>query len=341
MPTKPLVYKSPDDGKDLSIFLGGDTFLGFAAQSILESKGYTYPFKYLRSIYKEADVRTLNLEAPISKMAKELTAEKKYKYNMSPRVLEGFKKEKFDIFYMANNHTTDYGHDGLLESIALLKKEKMIPLGAGKNIEEAKKALIIKKGTIQAAILNYMSYRKNYDEKYHHFASHNHSGVRALSEQAVQEDIQQLRKLGVHVIIVSIHWGDNYEPVSKKQKRQAEMISAAGADVIVGHGSHQFQNIGIANKIPVFFSVGNFIFHTTPNRTSSLTYGFPLTLHMNEKGLTKVDVWPIHTNNKTVKFQPRHLSGSTAHTAIQELFSQSDLGKWKTKIANDRGIIYF
>ncbi|MEH7010753.1 CapA family protein [Neobacillus niacini] len=337
---KPMTYEVSDDPtKELSIFFGGDTLLGDAAQKILNRNGYVYPFKYLDQIYKSADVRTLNLETPISQIAKKIEAEKDYIYNMPPLVLDVFKQKAFNIFFLANNHSTDYGHDGLLETIMYLKKNSMIPLGAGRNKKEARKALIIRKGNIKVAILNYMSFRKRYQEKFQHFASNVHSGIAALSKKAVYNDIKALRKIGINTIVVSIHWGKNYEPVSEEQLLQAKMIVKAGADIIVGHGSHQYQTISMLDGVPVFFSVGNFIFNT-PGR-SPLTYGFPITLHFNESGLTRTEIWPIHTNNKIIKFQPRHLSGEEAYEAIHELYTNSELNGLKKEIDINKGVLFF
>lgn len=335
-----MTYKvSKNLTKELSIFLGGDTMLGDAAQKILDREGYVYPFKYLDRIYKSADVRSFNLETPISKHAKRLEVEKEYIYNMPPQVLDVFKQKGFNVFYLANNHMTDFGHEGLLETISHINNNSMLAIGTGRNKEEARRALVIRKGNVKVALVNYMSFRKSYHEKYQHFASTNHSGVAALSRKAVSDDIKALRNIGINTIVVSIHWGNNYEPVSEEQLKQAKMIVKAGADIIVGHGSHQYQPISILDGVPVFYSVGNFIFNT-PGR-SSLTYGFPITLHFNESGLIRADIWPLHTNNKVVKFQPRHLSGKEAYEAIHELYTNSKLDGLKKEIDMDKGVLFF
>jgi hypothetical protein len=46
-----MTYEVSDDStKELSIFFGGDTLLGDAAQKLLDRNGYVYPFKYLDHI---------------------------------------------------------------------------------------------------------------------------------------------------------------------------------------------------------------------------------------------------------------------------------------------------
>ncbi|MDM5332182.1 CapA family protein [Ureibacillus composti] len=336
----PLVYEVTNKTKiELSIFFAGDTLLGDAAEKLIKQKGYLFPFRYLNAIYQKADVRTINLEAPICDKAEKLKAEKDYKYKMSSEVLSAFTRKKINIFHLANNHTLDYGKDGLLETIELLEDREKVFLGAGRNLNEATRGVIVKKGEIKVGLLNYMSYRKSYQEKYNYFASNQNCGVAAFSEKRVKEDINRLKELGANHIVVSIHWGINYKPVTKKQKKQAKIIADAGASVIIGHGSHQFQKISQIGSVPVFYSLGNFIF-TTPGR-SPLTYGFPVTLHFNENSLDHIEIWPITTNNRIIKFQPRHLSGSKASDAFRDLFEQSDIENLKIEVTNEKALIYF
>src|SRR4030042_1639602 len=43
-----------------------------------------------------------------------------------------------DVLSLANNHTLDWGTEGLLESIARLKEAGLIPIGGGKDLAEAR-----------------------------------------------------------------------------------------------------------------------------------------------------------------------------------------------------------
>jgi poly-gamma-glutamate synthesis protein (capsule biosynthesis protein) len=334
----PKTVKIPEnDQGNLSIFFGGDTLLGSAGRTTLLEKGYDYPFKDLQMLLNSSDVKTLNLEAPISEKAKK--AEKGYKYKMPKEVIGTFKEQGFNIFYLANNHTTDYNHKGLLETVDYLSESNLITLGAGRNEMSARSGLELVKGNEKVGILNYMSYRKSYDERYKHFSYHETSGVAPLEKKKVSQDIAYLRRKGIETIVVSVHWGANYKPITDKQRNEADMIIAAGADVIVGHGSHDYQPFEIRNGIPVFYSLGNFIF-TTPGRTD-FKYGFPITLSFHNNRLQKAEIWPLYTNNKVIEYQPKHLRGAEANTALMELQSLSELGGYRYDIKDDRAVINF
>ncbi|GAH13393.1 unnamed protein product, partial [marine sediment metagenome] len=61
----------------------------------------------------------------------------------------------FDILNLANNHSMDYGPDALIDTIKVLKENDIIPIGAGKNLAEAKKGAIIELKNIKAGFLAY------------------------------------------------------------------------------------------------------------------------------------------------------------------------------------------
>ena len=68
--------------------------------------------------------------------------------------------------------------------------------------------------------------------------------------------------------VVAIHWGvpngwvaQFQEPIAMYQRPLAQALVGAGADVIVGHHPHVLHGIEIIGGRPVFYSLGNFLFH--------------------------------------------------------------------------------
>lgn len=73
----------------------------------------------------------------------------------------------------------------------------------------------------------------------------------ALAEMSAQSDFQ----------VAYVHWGVEYELVhARKQAELVSTLAAAGIDLVVGHHPHVTQDIQIVDGIPVFYSLGNFIF---------------------------------------------------------------------------------
>jgi poly-gamma-glutamate synthesis protein (capsule biosynthesis protein) len=69
--------------------------------------------------------------------------------------------------------------------------------------------------------------------------------------------------------VVAVHWGvpngwvaQFQDPLAMYQRPLAAALVHAGADVIVGHHPHVLQGVELIDGRPVFYSLGNFVFHT-------------------------------------------------------------------------------
>jgi poly-gamma-glutamate synthesis protein (capsule biosynthesis protein) len=69
--------------------------------------------------------------------------------------------------------------------------------------------------------------------------------------------------------IVGIHWGvpngwvaQFQDPLATYQRPLAAALVRAGADVVVGHHPHVLHGVELIDGRPVFYSLGNFLFHT-------------------------------------------------------------------------------
>ncbi|MBM5790029.1 CapA family protein, partial [Candidatus Parcubacteria bacterium] len=63
------------------------------------------------------------------------------------------------------------------------------------------------------------------------------------------------------MVIVSMHWGEEYQPVPEQATVQlAHTLVDAGADVIFGHHPHVLQPVERYKDKLIFYSLGNFVF---------------------------------------------------------------------------------
>jgi poly-gamma-glutamate synthesis protein (capsule biosynthesis protein) len=118
------------------------------AEEINGKINYPVSFDYiwgdaLKELEKEkVDVRIINLETTITTSNNFLP--KAINYRMNPKNIDVLKIFKVDVACLANNHILDFGEEGLLETIETLKKNGILTVGAGKNIKEAEKPVVIK-----------------------------------------------------------------------------------------------------------------------------------------------------------------------------------------------------
>ncbi|HEY3487424.1 MAG TPA: CapA family protein, partial [Gammaproteobacteria bacterium] len=127
----------------VSLTAVGDMMLGGSSQPILEQRGYDYPFMPTRHILESADLTIGNLETPLTNQGAPIT-EKQFLFRNPPeKVAPALQRAGFDIVSLANNHTLDYGADGLLDTLTALRQYEIRYHGAGMTSADARKPVIL------------------------------------------------------------------------------------------------------------------------------------------------------------------------------------------------------
>lgn len=188
----------------------------------------------------------------------------------------------FDVMSFASNHSLDLGQEILLDTIKVLNDQGIKVIGAGKNIDEARKPAIIDLGSIKIGFLGYCSVVSPGSE-----ATKNRPGVVPLRASTRYEqfdwqpgtppnirsktdelDLENLKndirliKKKVDVLILSMHWGIHFQrsTIAEYQKEIAHIAIDCGADIIIGHHPHVIKGVEMYKGKVIFYSLGNFAF---------------------------------------------------------------------------------
>lgn len=202
-----------------------------------------------------------------------------------------------DIVSLANNHVTDLGPDGLINTINLLDFNSILHFGAGKNRKEAEAPVVFK---IKEKKIAFMAF---YDTKVApHPASEQSPGV--CNSDNLINNIKKAKKIYDYVFVLP-HWGFEYiyRPLPKDKKLGYKIIKA-GADGVIGSHTHQIQPYIIYKKRPIFFSLGNFLFPDFYQQPPRPIWYPDLSVDLN----TIPSVYKYACNNKYVKHIWKHES---------------------------------
>lgn len=237
------------------IYFVGDIMLTRGVQSSVDKNfngNFSELFKNAPEL-KEADILFGNLEGPISSIGNNVGS--KYSFRMSPLVLPPLKEFNFSIFSFANNHVGDWNVKAFDDTLVRLKENGLLFTGAGANREEAEKPSIITKNGINFGFLGFSDVGPKWME-----AKDNKGGILLADDPNFSEIIINAKE-SVDVLIVSIHFGEEYEEVhNKRQEKIAHLAIDSGADMVIGHHPHVIQDIEYYKDKPIFYSLGNFIF---------------------------------------------------------------------------------
>jgi len=279
---------------NLKILVAGDFCPRFNQKELLDEKLQRDITKEISVISAAHDFSMLNVETvftkydtPIVKSGPNIRTDLEY--------LDFLKKFNFNIGACANNHMGDHGDDALLETIQNVQNLGMMTVGAGKNKEDAQKALLVEKNGIKLAIINCAEHEFGIAEK-------NKPGMAGLDYYDTSKIIIDA-KTKADVVLVFIHGGNEHNPLPRPgMKKICRFFAECGADaVVVGH-AHCRQGYEIYENTPIFYGMGNFYMQ---NRKQSYgwEHGYMVSLEFDKEKCIKYEIIPYYQAYDGTKFE--------------------------------------
>ncbi len=193
----------------------------------------------------------------------------------------------FNVVSLANNHTLDKGESGILHSVSYWKKkEGVVTAGSYSSWEDRNSAPIYSKNGISYAFLSYTVATNGLKAP-----SGKEYLVNVYSKEQAKKDVEAVKKKGAEVIMVAMHWGDEYTHTpNAKQKEIASYLSSLGVNLIIGAHPHVIQPISYVGDTLVIYSLGNFISgHEVPTLDKTIGLFVGLDIVVGEDGKVRFE----------------------------------------------------
>lgn len=285
------------DRGNLSITVTGDVMFGRNTPGVLSLD--SSPYAYVSNVTQNTDILLVNTENPFTTSGDALKPDVPLK--ASPEyipLLNG--TDGMVISANANNHVFDYGVTGMRDSIENLDSYGIAHIGAGENKAEATKPITIEKEGHNITIFNYMDSEnfQEYSQEVMPIAGDDTPGYSAWDDTESVEQIKQARDNGSDIIIVYMHYGNEYSrSPNDNQIKISHLAIDAGATAVVGSHAHVTQGIEVYKDKPIFYNLGNFIFDQSNPATHTAYF-------------VEFDV---HGENITANVYPLYISGYLPH----------------------------
>ena len=212
-----------------------------------------------------SDVMIANSEFTISKRGTALSG-KQYTFRAKPERLSIYYEMGIDMVTLANNHVYDFGQTAFLDMLDSFVEYNIPHIGAGRNIEEAKKPYYFIINGYKFAFVN-----ATRAEKYIMTpeAKENTPGVFRCYDPTNLINLIKEVKLESDYVITIIHFGkEGSHELEKEQIDVAKKSIDAGASVVVGHHAHTLQGVEIYKDKPIIYNLGDFIFNSESEETA-------------------------------------------------------------------------
>ena len=322
----PAEVKAP--AVEVRIAAVGDIMLGGTAGPEMQKYGYDYPFERTQSLLKQAQIVFGNLEGPLTEGGATATP-KKYVFRSPPdKVAPALARAGFNIVSLANNHSLDYGPQGLEDTRSALEKAGIQGVGAGRNLAEARAPVYMVKG---GATVAFLAYSLTFPEEF--WAGPDKPGTAFGHEQDVRADVTAARQTA-DIVVVSFHWGQ--EGKTELRDYQVQLAHAAidaGASAVLGHHPHILQAVERYQDGVILYSLGNFAFGSFSNTATRSAIAL---LTFRDRQWSELRLLPINVRNAEVVFQPRPLAGRDAAEVVEQLQQLSQAQR--TALENRDGV---
>jgi hypothetical protein len=279
----PLSSKEDSEPHEWSLVVCGDWALRFGQQQAMIENSLGF-YGDLLPIMQGADLAMVNLECVLTDDDLQPIVKDGISIRVPTSAIAGLSIVPFHLACLANNHTFDYGAEGLTKTQELLERHHIRSVGAGLCIEEAEKARILQFGNTRLAVVNVA-------EGEEARSVNGGPGVASLDLPRLQAQLSSLQAQA-DVLMVVVHAGREYLPIPAPYIQAIyRSLVDAGAGLVVGHHPHVPQGIELYKGAPIAYSLGNFAFLME----TSVEYhrlGYFLKARFRGSELHVLEIWP-------------------------------------------------
>jgi poly-gamma-glutamate synthesis protein (capsule biosynthesis protein) len=264
-PITPLPRVPEYSPRALTLAVSGDvlphTQIWRAAQQWGRGSGQPFDFRPMFSniapVVTAADLAICHLETPIAPAGEALSTFPRY--GVPAQIVDAVAAAGYDRCSTASNHSLDRGVAGIEATLANLDRVGLGHSGTARSPAEAALHLF----AVNGVAIAHLSYTFSFN------------GLRLPADEAwranlidvdrILADAHAARVAGAELVLVSLHWGNEYSAVvTGYQRTIAERLTASGdVDLIIGHHAHVVQPIEAVNGRWVLFGLGNHLSNMT------------------------------------------------------------------------------
>ena len=200
---------------------------------------YWYPLSNVKEYFLNDDYSLVNLECALTESdptdeEMETLKDHMFRFRGPAEYAQILVEGGVEFGSCANNHSRDYGKQGLYDTWDALEEYEIDYASFGKSC-----VVTTDSGLTLGIFAVFFE----------------------ISEESLRSTVKHLRNQGAEIVIMSIHWGDEgtYFPI-EYQIDLGRMAIDNDVDIVFGHHSHTLMPVENYNGGIIYYSLGNFSF---------------------------------------------------------------------------------
>lgn len=232
------------ESKKISILFGGDMMFDRYIRGVVQRKGFDFVLGDVSGELEKADIVVANLEGPITdnvskSVGSEFGSRENYFFTFPQDTAQKLLESDISIVTVGNNHISNFGDDGILQTRENLQKAGVKFFG----------------DPLEAEFHSYIKEQNGLKVGFVCFNQFESDGL-----QKALDDISLVRK-NADFVVVYAHWGKEYEEKhNSMQERIGHRLIDVGSDLIIGAHPHVVQDMETYKNKRIYYSLGNFVF---------------------------------------------------------------------------------
>ncbi len=254
-PKAPATKAPRSGGGPATLAFAGDVhFEGSSAAALSGRIGSAY------GVLRGADLAVVNLETAVTDRG--TPQPKEFLFRAPARAFGMLERAGVDAVSIANNHGMDYGRVGLTDTLAAAKASGMPLLGGGQDDEAAWTPLRRDVRGVRVSVFAATDVLDDFAISSWP-AAPGRPGLASSKGTSRLLDRVKAERGQADVVVVFLHWGkERVVCPTARQQELARLLSAAGADIVVGSHAHVVQPVATVGKTLVHYGMGNFQFYS-------------------------------------------------------------------------------
>jgi poly-gamma-glutamate synthesis protein (capsule biosynthesis protein) len=251
----------------------------------------------VEELVSAADVAICHLETPLA------PADGPYSsypsFSVPPQIAPALAATGYDACTTASNHTYDQSADGVDRTLDALDTVGIRHAGSARNPVEAGTTTLLAVNGATVALLSY---------------TYGFNGVppprgetwrsNLIDEPRILADAATARQRGAEVVVVALHWGDEYrhDPNAQQQDLAPRLVRSPDIDLLLGHHAHVVQPVEAIDGEWVVYGMGNLVSNQGslgPEKLEGLLVRFTFTESPVGWRVTAAEFAPLLTVDRT------------------------------------------
>lgn len=267
---------------EASVLIAGDLCL--TAGASLPSPGRPVPWAGLVPEIQAHDLALVNLECPLTSRPRRIDKSGPALCG-DPDLARVIADGGFSGVTLANNHVRDAGGIGVEDTISACEKAGLVTVGAGVDLESARRPLIVDAAGLRIGIVACA-------EREFSIADRESPGAAPLDPWVTPGLVRDAAERADAVVVI-LHGGNEFASTPRPGLVAAcRALVDAGALAVVCHHSHVPGPVEAYRGAPIFYGTGNFLFPTDVAPSQAWHVGYAASLVVKAGGVVSFRLLP-------------------------------------------------